>query len=163
MTRSSARRRSSSSRAIVVRPTIMRAPSRSAPARITVRVPSPSHRFGKTRHHLRRAGRRLGGMAYEERHRIGAILGGFALGLIDKSGVDLPRLPMLGKAGTLGVAAWALGKWGKSAWASHAATGLLSIAAYELAKEGSISGYGDGTYDGGYMYDPNVNGYVAGW
>ena len=46
---------------------------------------------------------------------------------------------MLGKAGTLGVAAWALGKWGKSEWARHAATGFLSIAAYELSKEGKSS------------------------
>jgi hypothetical protein len=94
------------------------------------------------KHHARRVG--MG--AYEERHRLGAIAGGFALGMIDKSAIDFPTLPFLGRAGTLGLAAWGLSRMTKNEWASHAATGLLAIAAYELSKEGTISGeeYGGG-------------------
>lgn len=109
---------------------------------IIVRAPA-------VKHHLKRAGRKVASAAYEERHRMGAILGGLALGLIEKAGIDLPTVPLLGKAGTLGAAAWAVGKWGKSRMASHAATGFLAIAAYELGKEGHISGM-DGYVAGGY-------------
>jgi hypothetical protein len=105
----------------------------SAPRPIVIKTPS----FPKK---LKHAARRVGGAVAEEKHRIGAIGAGFILGLVDKSGIDLPTIPMLGKAGTLGAFCWAAGKWGKSRMASHAATGLLAIAAYELGKEGHISG-----------------------
>jgi hypothetical protein len=95
---------------------------------------------GAIKRHARRGGRALARGAYSERYRLGAIAGGFLLGLVDKSGVDLPTIPLLGKAGTAGVLLWALGKWGRMTWADHAATGVLSIAAYELATKGAISG-----------------------
>jgi len=85
---------------------------------------------------------------------MGAILGGAALGFIDKPGGPLaavPTLPFLGRAGTLGLAAWAIGKWTKSTAFDHAATGMLAIAAYELMRDGSISGYvagGEGVMGG---------------
>ena len=95
------------------------------------------------RRSLRRVGVAAAGGAYEERHRIGAVLGGFALGMMDKALIEVPVIPFLGRAGTLGAAAWAIAKVTKNEWASHAATGLLAIAAYELSKDGSISGYED--------------------
>ena len=100
--------------------------------------------------HVKHHGRKIASAAYEERHRMGAILGGLALGLIEKAGIDLPTIPLLGKAGTLGVAAWAMGKWGKSRIASHAATGFLAIAAFELGKEGHINGLDGYVAGGGY-------------
>jgi hypothetical protein len=97
----------------------------------------------------RHAGRAAAG-AIEERHRIGAIAGGFALGMIDKSAIDFPTIPFLGRAGTLGLLAWGAARMTKNEWASHAATGLLAIAAYELSKEGTISGdVGGEEYGGG--------------
>lgn len=126
MARRSAARRTTS-RAMVVRPIHM-----SAPRPIVIRQ---TRAVTKPKHH-RRSATREGG----EKHRMGAILAGFVLGLIDKSTMNIPTVPLLGRAGTLGVAAWAFGKWGRSPWANHAATGLLSIAAYELAKEGAIEG-----------------------
>ena len=77
---------------------------------------------------------------------MGAIIGGAVLGFIDKPGgplAALPTLPFLGRAGTAGLVTWAFGKWGRSAMADHMATGMLSIAAYELMKEGHISGEED--------------------
>ena len=101
---------------------------------------------------MRRYGRRVGHAALGEKHRLIAIAGGFALGMIDKSGVNIPTLPFLGKAGTLGLAAWVGGKFMHSQTLNDAATGFLAIAAYELAKDGAISGPGH--------YDPN---YAAGY
>jgi hypothetical protein len=96
--------------------------------------------------HSRRKG------AKSEAHRMGAIAGGLLLGMLDKSGTTLPVLPFLGKAGTAGVACIMASKWMGSRLADDMATGLLSIAAYELASKGTISGD-----DGG-----DVDGYVAG-
>lgn len=110
---------------------------------IIVRAPAVKH---AVKHHAKRAF----SAAAEERHRLGAILGGLALGLIEKAGIDIPTVPLLGKAGTLGAAAWAMGKWGKSRMASHAATGFFAIAAYELGKEGRIAGIDGGYVAGGY-------------
>lgn len=112
---------------------------RPAPKPIVIRTT----KMVKAKHH--RKHHRSSG--FTEKHRMGAIVGGAVMGLLDKSGIDLPTLPFLGKAGTVGVAAWAVGKYMRSPWAEDLATGMLSIAAYELAKEGSISG---------------VDGYVAG-
>ena len=130
-------KKSTAARAIVVRPYQFQRPQLAVarPAPITIRMPATPK--APKKHHRRHG---MAGHAYESRHQIGAIAGGFVLGMIDKSNIAVPVIPMLGKAGTLGVAAWALGKWGKSEWARHAATGFLSIAAYELSKEGKISG-----------------------
>jgi hypothetical protein len=106
---------------------------------IIVKAPAAMKRVGRRGH---------GGKKSTERHRMGAIAGGAVLGWIDKSGFAIPTLPFLGKAGTAGVAAWALGKYTNSPWADDMATGMLSIAAYELVKEGHIEG--------------DVDGYVAG-
>jgi hypothetical protein len=127
-------KRSAPRRTIVVRSVA----SRLRP--IIVRAPAAVKKF----HHRRGSGKSKSG----EKHRMGAIAGGAVLGLLDKSGFAIPTLPFLGKAGTAGLAAWAVGKWTNSPWADDMATGMLSIAAYELAKEGHIDG--------------DVDGYVAG-
>jgi len=72
--------------------------------------------------------------------RVGAVVGGFILGMLDKQGTKLPTVPVLGRAGTLGVASYYIGKSMHSAAVLHAATGFLSIAAYELARQGTIAG-----------------------
>jgi hypothetical protein len=116
----------------LARPTASFSYTRPAPIVIrstkVIKAPKKHHRHG--RH----------GGKFGEKHRVGAILGGAVLGLLDKSGTTIPTLPYLGKAGTVGVAAWVIGKYMHNQWAEDMATGMLSIAAYELAKEGSISG-----------------------
>jgi hypothetical protein len=117
---------------------------------VTMTAPRPivvrTTKVVKAKHHKRRG---RGGSALTEKHRVGAIIGGGLLGLIDKSGIDVPTLPFLGKAGTLGVAAWAIGRYMHSPWAEDAATGFLAIAAYELASQGSIAGVEGGYVAGG--------------
>ena len=66
--------------------------------------------------------------------------GAAVLGLLDKQGTKLPTIPILGRAGTAGLVLWWLAKQQKSPSLNHAATGCLSIAVYELTKEGKVSG-----------------------
>jgi hypothetical protein len=113
-----------------------------APKPIVIRTTT----IQKAKKHHRRG--RSGGLG--EKHRVGAIVGGGVLGLIQKSGVSLPSLPFLGQAGTLGVAAWAVGKYMHSPWAEDLATGFLAIAAYELASTGTIAGETSGYVAGGF-------------
>jgi hypothetical protein len=136
---------------MVLRETINMSPPRviQASRPIVVKVPAPMSRGkGGFRRHVRKAFSERS-RSLTEKHRIGALVGAGILGLIDKAGIDLPTLPFLGKAGTAGLAAWALGKYGHSAWADDAATGMLSIAVYELAREGTISGIDGVGYVGG--------------
>lgn len=74
----------------------------------------------------------------EERHTLAAVAAAGVLGLAKRQGVELPRIEALGTPGTYGLAAWALGKWSRNRTLSHVATGLLSVALYELASEGGV-------------------------
>jgi hypothetical protein len=92
----------------------------------------------------RRSGRRSGGSAgggtFLNQERIGSMVGGFLLGVIDKQGTVIPTLPVLGRAGTLGVALFFAGKQFKMPLLTHASTAALAIATYQLGKEGAIAG-----------------------
>lgn len=72
--------------------------------------------------------------------RTGAMAGGFLLGVLDKQGTALPTVPVLGRAGTLGVGLYFLGKQMKAPIMVHAATAALAIAAYQMGREGKVSG-----------------------
>jgi hypothetical protein len=81
--------------------------------------------------------------------RMGIVVGGFAVGLIQKQGIPLPKLPMIGEAGTIGVAAYLLSDGGKNKLADEICTAALTIAAYELGSTGAIvGGAGDDAYTG---------------
>jgi hypothetical protein len=80
------------------------------------------------------------GKALMSSERIGAILGGFLLGVLDAKGTKLPTIPVLGRAGTAGVALYYLGRHMHAPLISHSATGFLSIAAYQMGNKGTVSG-----------------------
>lgn len=122
----------SSSRAITVRA--------SAPKPIVIRQSAPMAR--RSTHRRRSSGGGAGGAARAllSSERTGAMIGAALLGLLDKQGTALPTIPVLGRAGTVGVVLWYLGKSNHSPQLAHAATGALSIAAYELTKQGKIDG-----------------------
>jgi hypothetical protein len=96
------------------------------------------------KHHRRRSGGGGGaigaGKALLSSERLGALLGGFMLGVLDAKATKLPTIPVLGRAGTCGIALYYLGRHMKNPMVSHASTGFLAIAAYEMGKSGSISG-----------------------
>lgn len=113
---------------------------------VIVRVPAAP---AKKHSRARRVGAAIGHQASEEKHRIAAIFTGAVLGWLDSQGTKIPTVPMLGRAGTVGVAAYLIYRQSKSnRMLSHIATGALTIAAYQLGNKGTISGDLDGDLDG---------------
>lgn len=88
----------------------------------------------------RRAGSALARGASEEKHRIAAVVAAGLLGLAKRSGINLPSIGPLGTSGTAAMLAYGVHKMTGSRMASHAATGLACVAAYSLAREGSVAG-----------------------
>jgi hypothetical protein len=123
-------RRRTSARPIVVR---------SAPSRpIVVRTGGGRRIASRARHYAGVAGR---GVA-SEKHTLFAVGAAFLYGVLRKSGVKIPSFGPFGPASTTGLGLWALGRWGHNTTAAHAATGLLSIAAYQYGSTGEVVGEG---------------------
>ncbi len=98
----------------------------------------------KPKHHKRRGGG--GGLSmgsFLSPQRTEMALAGAAMGYIDKSGWNLPKLPVLGEHGTIAVAAHMLSDNGRNKIAANVATFAIALSAYEFTKTGSISGPGD--------------------
>jgi hypothetical protein len=127
-------------------------PMFSAPKPVIIRVRSAKPAKHKKGHHRRKGGS-VGDLFGGNRGKI--LMGAFAVGLIQKTGMaaQLPKIPLLGETGTIGLAAHFIGG-GKPGLMSDIATAALTIAAFELGSTGSIVG------DNG---EPDVSGYVAGW
>jgi hypothetical protein len=68
-------------------------------------------------------------------------VGGLALGFIDKSFPTLPTIPLLGRAGTIAVAAYFLGKGSKGGLFRDVALAASAISGYQLGNKGSVSGH----------------------
>lgn len=118
-------------------PTIIAVPSGGGMRRRSRRSGGAVRRRKGTR---RRKGPVAGGGGLFNQERIGAMAGGFLLGVLDKQGTSLPTIPVLGRAGTLAVALYFGGKQFKMPLAVHMSTAALAIATYELGNKGSISG-----------------------
>jgi len=88
-----------------------------------------------------------GKAAADEKHTIAAVAASAGLGFLKRQSVDLPKIEQLGTAGTYGVAAWLAARMTKSRTMSHVATGMLSVAAFQLASGETLTGYGDGDDD----------------
>jgi hypothetical protein len=100
---------------------------------LTVRVPRMAGGIAKrAKHHARRAVR--------SESFVPTLIGGFLLGLIDKSGMNFPTVAVLGRAGTIGGIAYLFRK--SSPLARNVAHAGLAVAAYEFGKEGKVSGEG---------------------
>lgn len=86
---------------------------------------------------VRRAGGMAARAALEERHTIAAVGSAALLGYAEKQGMldTVPDPLGVGPVGTIGVVAWAFGRFGKNNTAAHVATGLLSVAAYKKLAE----------------------------
>jgi hypothetical protein len=115
----------------------------------TTKVVKSKHK----RHHRHHGGGMIGGLL--NKTRLGIVVGSFAVGLLEKQAIftSLPSLPLIGKTGTIGVAAYLLSGGGRNRIADEVCTAAFALAAYELASTGTVVG-ADGT--------PDV-GYVAGW
>lgn len=103
---------------------------------------APMTRVKRAGKAVRRAGRRLA--ASGAMTPIAAAVTSAGIGFAEKSGLldNLPTVPVLGRKGTLAVAAWA---WGRFAGGGKIARDVCVVAAalagYEYGKLGSVSGY----------------------
>jgi hypothetical protein len=95
----------------------------------------------------------LGGLMSHQ--RLGIVAGALAFGFLEKQALfaSLPSLPMIGKSGTIGLAAYLLSNGGKNKLADDIATAAFVIAAHELGSTGTIVG----------EESPDLSGYVAGY
>jgi len=76
-----------------------------------------------------------------EKVLMGMAMGGFALGFIDKQGTAIPTIPILGRAGTIALAAHFIGK-GRPGLLTDVRNAAAAVAAYEMGNKGSVSGDG---------------------
>ena len=106
------------------------------PAPIIIRQTKSVQKHHK-KHHRRG---HSGGRGLLEKQRIGILVGGFAVGMLQKMNLALPKIPLLGEAGTIGVAAYFLSAGGKNKLADEICTAALTIAAYELGSTGAVVG-----------------------
>lgn len=91
----------------------------------------------------RRRGRlaRSGGQSGSyKNHLIGTGIGGLAYGFIEKMWPTMPTIPLIGKSGTVALAAYFFG--GSHPIIKDIGIAAAAIAGYSLGKDGSISGYG---------------------
>jgi hypothetical protein len=80
-------------------------------------------------------------------------LGGAAVGWIEKTWPNLPSISIVGKKGTIALAAYFLR--GKLPYAREVCLAASAIAGYQFGKEGTVSGYDDD------YYDPGVQGVAS--
>ncbi len=79
-------------------------------------------------------------MALNATTMAGSVIGGAALGLIDKMlGDSMPTIPVIGRAGTIALGAYFFAR-GRGGIMRDVAIAGASIAGYQLGKEGTIAG-----------------------
>jgi len=114
--------------------------------RPTLAKPTKKHHGGR--------GRRGGSRGLMSKERIGIAIGGGLLGFLEKQfGDKIPKIPVLGTTGTIGVAAYLLSDNGNNKLADEVCTAALTVALYTLGNTGSVVG---GIED----FDPSA--YVSG-
>jgi hypothetical protein len=124
MARSRSRSRALARRSVSVKPVVIR----------TTKVVKAK------KHHHRRGGLGIGGFLGGGNTEM--MMAGAALGFLDKSAMvaSLPKLPFLGEHGTIAIAAYMFSGGGRNKLAANICRGALFLSAYELVKQGSISG-----------------------
>lgn len=106
----------------------------------TIPAPTPIIRY-RERSRPKKHHRGRGRGQSSQKLLMGMLLGGFAMGFIDKQGTSLPipTLPVLGRAGTIAAVAHFLGK-GKPGIVTDVRNAAAAIAAYEYGSTGKVSG-----------------------
>jgi len=88
----------------------------------------------------RRSGGRsiLGGSSNVQTRMIGHAVGGFAVGFLEKSFPNLPRLPIVGKKGAIAIGAYLLRN--QSPILLDVALAAAAISGYQLGSSGTVTG-----------------------
>jgi hypothetical protein len=121
---------------------IVRVPQ-TRPVAPVIRIAAP--RTAGVVKHKKHTRRRSSNSAGSGKTLIGTAVGGAVLGFIEKQFPTLPTVPLLGRAGTIAVAAHFLSKQGgqTSGILRDVALAGAAIAGYQLGKEGKVSGDDD--------------------
>lgn len=128
-----AKRRSRSYTAAPIVRTVAQAPI----VRVQVPRQTIARSSGKRRRHHRRSS---GGGSLNQKTMFGAVVGGAALGFVDKLlGSSIPTIPILGRAGTIALGAYFLAK-GRGGIMRDIAISGASIAGYQFGTTGKVSG-----------------------
>lgn len=85
----------------------------------------------------------------QHRTLVAAGLAAAGLGWAERRGVDVPAIPALGVPGTYGLLGYVAGVYLKNDTLLRVSTGLVAIAAYDLAKTGT-------TVQGGAIYEGSM-------
>lgn len=106
-----------------------------------IRVSAPRAAPQKKKASRRRVGGGDGG-ALTGKRLLGIGLGGAAFGFIEKTFPDFPTLPIIGRAGTIAIAAYYLSKTGSMGGGIVRDIALAGavITGYQLGKTGAVSG-----------------------
>lgn len=83
-------------------------------------------------------------MSYKNR-MMGVAVGGLAYGLIEKSFPSLPRLPVIGRSGTVALACYFFG--GRNQIIQDMGIAAAAIAGHSFGKDGEVSGMLDTSDD----------------
>lgn len=120
---------------------------------VVVQTPAPPVRRGGGGGRRRSAAKKrryskavsVGGQAGSYKNRlIGTGVGGLAYGFIEKQFPNLPTIPLIGKSGTVALAAYFFG--GSHPIIKDIGIAAAAIAGYSLGKDGIISGDYDGVH-----------------
>jgi hypothetical protein len=93
----------------------------------------------KKKHHRRRGGA-AESSSLTSKENVGLATGALVLGFIDRQGVKIPSIPILGRAGTIAAAGMLVGRHMHLPIATRVGKAALVIALYELGKQGKIDG-----------------------
>lgn len=117
--------------------TIVTMPASAPVARRSRRRSSGGGRRIARRHRRRSSGSSLGGSGGINR-MVGYAVGGFAVGFIEKTFPNLPSIPIIGRKGTIAIAAHFLK--GKHPIINDIGCAAAAISGYELGSSGHITG-----------------------
>jgi len=111
----------------------------SAPPPARRRRSSSIRRRAPARRRRRRSSSGGGIVAGSYNNRLfGTAAGGFLYGIVEKSFPDIPRMPVIGKSGTVAVACAFLGK--SNPYIRTLGVAAAAIAGYSFGKDGAVSG-----------------------
>ena len=116
---------------------------RAAPQSRTIivrRAASPSHHKKKSHHRRRSSGGIGGALGGGLGHLAPVAAGAFALGLLDRQGTKFPTIEVLGRAGSIAVAAHFGAKFLRMPILRDVALAAAAVALYEYGSTGKVVG-----------------------
>lgn len=109
-----------------------------------IKVSAPRAPAVHKKKHRRKGGGGGESSSLTSKENMALATGAVVLGFIDRQGMKIPTVPMLGRAGSIAVGGMLIGKHMKLPIATKVGKAALVIALYELGKSGKIEGVSGG-------------------